>query len=102
VGDVVLALLPRGTYVLHRVRRSGRGWVQTQGDANADADTAVPTSSVVAIAEAIVVRGGERPIPAALRLRTRRLVTDAVRGRLPVTRASCAIPDVGRGREVGA
>lgn len=78
VGDVVLAMTRRGSYVLHRVCALGDGWVQTQGDANSRADTPVPLEAVAAIAEAMLVDGAERPIPAARAIRLRRLVRTAV------------------------
>lgn len=79
VGDVVLARTKRGTYLLHRVRRIGADWVETQGDANMLPDERVPIGAVAAIAEAVVVDGRERGIPAARGIRARRLVAGGVR-----------------------
>ena len=62
VGTVVLAMTPRGGYMMHRVIRTGNGWVQTRGDGNGVADLACPLDSVVAIAESILVNGVEQPI----------------------------------------
>ena len=82
VGDVVLAMTRRGSYVLHRVCAVGQGWVQTQGDANSRADDPVPVESVAAFAEAMLVGGVERPIPAARPIRLRRFLRATVGRRL--------------------
>ena len=63
VGSVVLAITAGGTPVLHRIVRTGDGWVQTQGDGNVVADLPLASRSVLAIADAVVVDGIERPIP---------------------------------------
>lgn len=78
IGDVVLAMTRRGSYVLHRVRAAGDGWVQTQGDANSRPDRPVPVESVAAVAEAMLIGGVERPIPAARAIRLRRFVRAAI------------------------
>lgn len=63
IGSIVLAMTAEGSSLLHRIVRTGDGWIQTQGDGNIAADLPLAWDSVVAIADAIVVDGIERPIP---------------------------------------
>ena len=73
IGSVVLAITAEGSSLLHRIVRTGDGWIQTQGDGNIAADLPLTWDSVVAIADAIVVDGTERPIPVFRFGRSRRL-----------------------------
>ena len=63
IGSVVLAITADGSSLLHRIVRTGDGWIQTKGDGNFAADLPSTWDSVVAIADAVVVDGIERPIP---------------------------------------
>ena len=62
-GDVVLARLPSGLPVLHRVTAVRTHDVVLQGDALASADPPVSRDAILARAEAVRVGAVERPIP---------------------------------------
>ena len=72
-GDVVLARLPSGTCVLHRVMRADATHLVLQGDGNINPDPVIARSAVVAIADAIHVRGRTKPVPARSVVSPRRL-----------------------------
>jgi hypothetical protein len=62
VGDVVLARLPSGECVLHRVRRLAGDRVVLCGDGNVRDDPAIAATSIVAVADRIADERGERPL----------------------------------------
>jgi hypothetical protein len=57
-GDVVLATLPNGQPVLHRVRRVEKGRVFLKGDNLVLADTGTPLDRVYALADALDMGAG--------------------------------------------
>ena len=86
-GDVVLARLPDGRVVLHRVVALGPDTMRLRGDGNVGSDPAVPRDAIVAIADAAVL--GERSLPVGRRARLnvgvalRRVWASVRRGALP-------------------
>jgi SOS-response transcriptional repressor LexA len=74
VGDVVLARAAGDQPLLHRVRSLSGDHVQLQGDNLMAADDPLPTSDVIAIADAVRADGRVAPIPAAPRALHRLIV----------------------------
>ena len=62
-GDIVLAELPNGLLVLHRVHRVTGDRIMLRGDASSVSDPPISRSRVLARAEVVVVDGSERRIP---------------------------------------
>jgi acetyl-CoA carboxylase alpha subunit len=84
--DIVLARLPHGPMVLHRIHRICDDRVQLKGDAMRRRDAVVPRSAILGRCDeveidGIVYRAADRPrdsvslLKAAARSRLRRLVT---------------------------
>lgn len=62
VGDIVLARLGNGQYVMHRIVRSSAGWVWLNGDARPDIEGPCGLHDVVAIGETVCFDGHEYPL----------------------------------------
>jgi len=62
IGTVVLAMLPRGLLVLHRIYAIDGDRILLRGDASGIADPAVVRSAVLARARVMSVKGVEREI----------------------------------------
>jgi hypothetical protein len=62
-GDVVLARLPSGLPVLHRVKAVRRREIVLQGDALPNADPVIGPRAIIARGEAVRVGSVERPMP---------------------------------------
>ena len=56
-GEVVLARLGKGRYVLHRVARAHGMQLDLMGDGNVAATERVPVSEVCGVAESVVRKG---------------------------------------------
>lgn len=78
-GEIVLAELPSGATVLHRVRRERGGVVRLRGDNTTGADAPVPRARVVALADAIERGGRVRRVRRFARPTLRALAGDARR-----------------------
>ena len=78
-GEVVLAALPSGATVLHRVRRERHGVVHLRGDNTAAPDVPVSRERVVALADALENGGRVRPVDHAAHLTLHALAGDVRR-----------------------
>jgi hypothetical protein len=71
-GEVVLAIMPWGTPVLHRVVAERDGVVRLRGDARVRTDPLIPRTQVVAVADRIRRGAVDCAVPPAERVPWRR------------------------------
>ena len=90
---VVLAQLPDGAHVLHRIVRIDGDVITLRGDANRSCDPPVPMERVLAVAEEVLLEGRPVALAAPTLLRSRLVVSDRLRGLATTLRPSSGRPD---------
>lgn len=77
-GEVVLAMLSPGRYVIHRIRRINGQHVTMRGDANVNDDPAVDASGILAMVDLVEVDGSFRGVGLSAGRRAERLVRSSL------------------------